>query len=104
MKVHVQLDHDDFLPSYILISEARKYGKWVLHQKDRRLNRSSIVVFECVLNDCRQFGEWAEQGVFFLTRLQGECLLLDIGRTGLSSQFQCPIGPSDSTHWLEGGR
>jgi hypothetical protein len=70
VKVHVLLDHDDYLPSYLLISEARKHDKWVLRQKELRLNRDSIVVFDRAYNDYRQFGEWTEQGVFFVTRMK----------------------------------
>jgi hypothetical protein len=70
VKVHVLLDHDDYLPAYVLISEARKHDKWVFQQKDWRLNRDSIVVFDRGYNDYTQFGEWTEQGVFFVTRMK----------------------------------
>ncbi len=109
VKVHVLLDHDDYLPSYILISEARKHDKWVLHQKDLQLNRGSIVVFDRGYNDYDQFGKWTEQGIFFVTRLkENACyqvvedrpcsarphVLSDqiIQLTGLRAEEKCP-GP-----------
>ena len=68
VKVHVLIDHDDYLPSYVLISEARKHNKFVLRREDFRLNRDSIIVFDRAYNDYRQFGEWTEAGIFFVTR------------------------------------
>lgn len=70
VKVHVLFDHEDYLPSYILISEARKHDKCVLHQKDFQLNRGSIVVFDRGYNDYGQFGKWTEQGIYFVTRMK----------------------------------
>jgi Domain of unknown function (DUF4372)/Transposase DDE domain len=70
VKVHVLLDHDDYLPSYVWMTEARQHDKVVLHQKELRLNPGSIVVFDRAYNDYCQFGQWTEAGVFFVTRLK----------------------------------
>jgi hypothetical protein len=68
VKVHVLIDHDDYLPSYVLISEARRHDKFVLRREDFRLNRGSILVFDRAYNDYRQFGKWTAAGIFFVTR------------------------------------
>jgi hypothetical protein len=68
VKVHVLLDHDDYLPAYVLLTEARRH--------DRKgaaflsLNRGSIVVMDRGYNDYALFGSWTAQGVFFVTRLK----------------------------------
>jgi hypothetical protein len=68
VKVHVLLDHDDYMPSYVLLTEARRH--------DRKgaaflsLNRGSIVVMDRGYNDYALFGSWTAQGVFFVTRLK----------------------------------
>jgi hypothetical protein len=107
VKVHVLIDHDDYLPSYVLISEARQHDKFVLRREDFRLNRGSIIVFDRAYNDYRQFGEWTEAEIFFVTRQkENACyqvveerllpthsrILSDqiIQLTGLGSDEKCP--------------
>ena len=68
IKVHVLLDHDDYMPAYVLLSEARRH--------DRRgadllsLNPGSIVVMDRGYTDYALYGRWTSQGVFFVTRLK----------------------------------
>jgi len=68
VKVHVLLDHDDYMPSYVLITEARRHdrkGAGLLG-----LNPGSIIVMDKGYNDYGLFGSWTTQGVFFVTRLK----------------------------------
>ena len=68
VKAHVLLDHDDYLPSYVLITEAQQSDVRVAQSLD--LNAGSIVAFDRGYNDYTLFGKWTERGVFFVTRLK----------------------------------
>lgn len=68
VKAHVLLDHDDYLPSYVLITEAKKSDVRVAQLLD--LNAGSIVVMDRGYNDYALFGKWTEWEVFFVTRLK----------------------------------
>jgi Domain of unknown function (DUF4372)/Transposase DDE domain len=68
VKAHVLLDHDDYLPSYVLITEAKKSDVRVAQSLE--LNAGSIVAMDRGYNDYALFGKWTEQEVFFVTRLK----------------------------------
>lgn len=68
VKAHVLLDHDDYLPSYVLITEAKKSDVRVAQSLE--LNAESIVAMDRGYNDYALFGKWTERGVFFVTRLK----------------------------------
>ena len=67
-KLHVLLDHDDYMPSFLRISEAKVHDARML--KRLRLNPGSIVTMDMAYNDYRQFGQWTRDGVYFVTRLK----------------------------------
>jgi hypothetical protein len=68
VKAHVLLDHDDYLPSYVLITEAKKSDVRIAQTLD--LNAGSIVAMDRGYNDYALFGKWTGRGVFFVTRLK----------------------------------
>ena len=68
VKAHVMLDHDDYMPSYVLITEAKTHDSKVL--KNLELKANSIIVMDRAYNDYQQFSNWNEQGVFFVTRMK----------------------------------
>jgi hypothetical protein len=68
VKAHVLLDHDDYLPAYVLITEAKKSDVRVAQALD--LNAGSIVAMDRGYNDYALFGKWTQRGVFFVTRLK----------------------------------
>ena len=68
VKAHVLLDHDDYLPSYVLITEAKTSDVRVAQWLD--LNAGSIVALDRGYNDYALFGKWTERDVFFVTRLK----------------------------------
>jgi hypothetical protein len=98
VKAHVLLDHDDYLPSYVLISEARKHDSMVLGSL--RLPAGSIVAMDRAYNDYKQFGRWTEEGVFFVTRMKETCVYevvqgfpVPAGRNILSDEVIRLTGP-----------
>lgn len=72
VKVHVLLDHDDYMPRYVRITEARKHDKTVAHLLN--LPPGSIVAFDRAYNDYALFGAWTAAGVFFVTRMKDNAL------------------------------
>jgi hypothetical protein len=68
VKAHVLLDHDDYLPCYVLITEAKKSDVRIAQALD--LNPGSIVAIDRGYNDYALFGKWTEGKVFFVTRLK----------------------------------
>ncbi len=65
-KAHVLLDHDDYLPRYVLITPARVPDIRVAHAL--ALPKGSIVTMDRGYVDFRLFARWTEAGVFFVTR------------------------------------
>jgi len=68
VKAHVLLDHDDYQPSFVLVTEAKTSDVRVAQNLD--LNPDSIVAFDRGYNDYALFGDWTDRGVFFVTRLK----------------------------------
>lgn len=82
VKAHVLLDHDDYLPSYVLITEAKTSDVRVAQTLD--LNSGSIVAFDRGYNDYALFGKWTEGEVFFVTRLK---------ENAVYEVVECAMGP-----------
>jgi len=72
VKAHVLLDHDDYMPSWVLLSEAKMHDAKVL--KRLRLNPGSIVAMDRAYNDYTQFAVWTEAGIYFVTRQKGNAV------------------------------
>jgi hypothetical protein len=68
VKVHVLLDHDDYLPTYILLSDARRHDRFAANAL--RLTKGSIVAFDRAYNDYALFARWTGEGVYFVTRMK----------------------------------
>ena len=68
IKTHVLLDHDDYLPDYVLITNAKCPDVKVAHFLS--LKPSSIVVMDLGYIDYQLFAKWSKAGIFFVTRLR----------------------------------
>ena len=68
VKAHVLLDHDDYLPRYVLITEAKRSD--VKMADAFTLNPGSIVAIDRGYNDYGLFGQWTERKIHFVTRLK----------------------------------
>ncbi len=105
VKAHVLLDHDDYLPAYVLLTEAKRSD--VKLADSFALNPGSIVAMDRGYTDYALFGRWTMAGIFFVTRLKEnaafevveECevpekrnILADqiIRLTGAQAQADCP--------------
>ena len=105
VKAHVLLDHDDYLPRYVLITEAKRSD--VKMADAFTLNPGSIVAMDRGYNDYGLFGKWTAEEIYCVTRLKEnaayevveECaipkdrnILSDqlIRFTGVQAQKDCP--------------
>jgi hypothetical protein len=68
VKAHVLLDHDDYLPRYVLITEARRSD--VKMADAFPLNPGSIVAMDRGYSDYALFGRWTAEEIYFVTRLK----------------------------------
>ncbi len=68
MKAHVLLDHDDYLPRYVLITEAK--GSDIKMADAFPLNPGPIVVMDRGYNDYSLFGRWTKEEIYFVTLLK----------------------------------
>lgn len=68
VKVHVLLDHDDYMPSFVRITEARHHDRKAA--RFLNLTPGSIVAFDRAYNDYVLFGRWTQSRVFFVTRMK----------------------------------
>jgi hypothetical protein len=68
VKVHVLLDHDDYMPAYVLITEARRHDR--IGARFLNLPVGSIVAIDKGYTDYALFGGWTDKGVYFVTRLK----------------------------------
>jgi hypothetical protein len=68
VKAHVLLDHDDYLPAYVLLTEAKRSD--VKLADSFRLNAGSIVAIDRGYIDYALFARWSMAGVFFVTRMK----------------------------------
>lgn len=68
VKAHVLLDHADYLPAYLLITEAKRHDVKMVDSFP--IQPGSIVAIDRGYNDSTLFGKWTSNGVFFVTRLK----------------------------------
>ena len=68
VKVHVLLDHDQYMPSFARITAAKEHD--VKTARTLSLNKGSIVAMDRAYNDYELFGRWTAKGIYFVTRLK----------------------------------
>jgi hypothetical protein len=68
VKAHVLLDHDDYMPSYVLITDAKQHD--VKAARLLELKPGSIITMDRGYFDYALFGRWSADGIFFVTRLK----------------------------------
>lgn len=89
VKAHVLLDHDDYMPSYVAITEAKVHDSKLLVQLP--LNKGSIVAMDRAYVDYVLFARWIVAGVYFVTRLKGNAVYTVIEKRELPPAPQHPF-------------
>lgn len=73
VKLHVGLDADGYLPTFISLSEGKTHeSNWANALK---LPRGSFVVFDRGFNDYAWYQSLMKNGVFFVTRLKSNAVV-----------------------------
>jgi len=104
VKIHLRLDHDGYLPDYMVVTEGNVHDHQVL--KQFTFDKDTITVMDRGYNDYVFFGQMCEKEAFFVTRLKsnaqyetiashevnGEGVVSDerIRFTGITAQAKCP--------------
>ncbi|MFH0786995.1 MAG: IS4 family transposase [Pseudomonadota bacterium] len=105
IKLHLILDHDGYLPSFAVITEGKVSDVKIAHTL--KFDSGTIVVYDRGYNDYLLFGNWTEQGIYFVTRMKDNAvfevleeksipqhrhILKDqvIRLTGLKAEERCP--------------
>ncbi len=105
VKTHVLLDHDDYMPSFVLITEAKRHDSKIL--RFLPLAAGSIIIMDRAYNVYEQFAAWIAQGVYFVTRMKENAVYKVVKRrrtpqrrnilsdeiirlTGVHAQAKCP--------------
>jgi len=81
VKVHVLLDHEDYLPAFAVITEAKRHDVKIARQI--KLNPGSIVVGDRAYNDYKLFARWTDEGIFFVTRMKTNAIYRVVRRMRL---------------------
>jgi hypothetical protein len=68
VKVHILLDHSDYMPSYAVITEGKHADVRIAQSLE--LKPGSIVAMDRAYNDFELFGRWSRNAVFFVTRMK----------------------------------
>jgi uncharacterized protein DUF4372/DDE family transposase len=66
VKAHVLLDHDDYMPRFVLLTTAKAADVRIARQVP--IPSASIVVCDRAYMDFARFADWNAQGVFFICR------------------------------------
>src|SRR5271169_7249317 len=82
VKAHVVLDHDDYMPAYVLLTEAKRSD--VKLADSFTLNPGSIVTMDRGYADYGLFGRWTLAGVFFVTRMKDNAVFT------VEAEFEIP--------------
>ncbi len=66
VKLHLLLDHEGYLPTFVRITDGKTSE--VAVGRDLKLPRESIVVVDRGYTDYSLFAQWGKQGIWFVTR------------------------------------
>jgi hypothetical protein len=72
VKLHMQLDHNGYLPCFCVITDGKTHEVTVARQM--RFERGTIVVVDRGYNDYSWFNSLTDDGVFFVTRLKSNAV------------------------------
>src|SRR5574344_1456985 len=68
VKIHVKYDIGESIPEYLFVTNAEEHENSTLGRM--LLGSGDIVPFDKGYNNYRQFAEFCEEGVYFVTRLK----------------------------------
>jgi hypothetical protein len=100
VKAHVLLDHSDYLPAFVLLTEAKRHDVKMVDSFP--INPGSIVAFDRAYTDYSLFYRWTKRAIFFVTRIKSNATYevvqefeLPQNRNIISDQFDRPKGQKE---------
>ena len=87
------MDHDDYLPHYVLLTAARASDVRMAHHFD--LPPGSIVAVDRGYNDFRLFARWIAAGVYFVIRPMHHMVYEVMESPGTTANQQHPLRSDD---------
>ncbi len=72
VKAHVLISHNDYMPCFVHISDAKKADVKAARLLD--LRQDSIVAMDRAYNDYGMFSKWTKGGISFVTRLKSNAV------------------------------
>ena len=84
VKAHVLLDHDDYMPRFVLLTPAKATD--VRTAREIPIPAKSIVVSDRAYMDFRRFAQWTQQNIYFVCRLPKYPLYRVISDNPISSK------------------
>ena len=94
VKAHVLISHDDYMPSFVHISDAKKAD--VKAARMLNLKPGSIVAMDRAYNDYGMFSRWTDAGVFFVTRLKSNAVY-EVVEEGGETMARCEIQAANAS-------
>ncbi|MBK7443526.1 MAG: transposase [Bacteroidetes bacterium] len=72
VKAHMMINAKHDLPAFVFISEAKEHDLTFLHQL--KVPDNSTVLFDKAYTNYKQFAEWGNHGIRWVSRLKGMLL------------------------------
>jgi hypothetical protein len=68
IKLHVKLDHSGYIPSFVSVTTAKVHEMNTI--RDMPMKKGDVLVFDRGYNDFKQFSNYCDKGIYFVTRLK----------------------------------
>jgi hypothetical protein len=105
VKIHLQLDHQEYLPRWALVTDGKTHDVTVA--KKVHFEPETVIVMDKAYNDYGMFGAWTDSRVWFVTRMKNNALYRVVERrkpprgsnvrvdqvirlTGVQTEEKCP--------------
>lgn len=68
IKLHVKLDHSGYTPSFITVTTTKVHEMNTI--RDMTMKKGDVLVFDRGYNDFKQFSNYCDKGIYFVTRIK----------------------------------
>jgi len=89
IKLHLLLDHDGYLPGFCVITTGKVHDVTVA--RTLKLQPGTIIVDDRGYNDYELFGNWTDEGVYFVTRLKDNAVYRVVKNLPASQRKSSPV-------------
>lgn len=83
IKLHVKLDHEGYLPSFVSVTTAKQHE--ISELRKMEFQKGDVVTFDRGYNDFNLFAKYCTEGIYFVTRLKKNADFTVVERKDVSS-------------------